>query len=132
MNVKYKKVCTALNYFKCYIVSISVVSGFVSVSVFTSALVVVSVSITHSAVRTKICKIIAEIKSSESIIQKKRKKYRYLGENVRIRSYSGLHCPVSGLNTDKYFTYLHIQSECGKMQTRITPNAGTFYIVRKI
>ena len=41
-------------------------------------------------------------------------------KSVRIRSYSGPHFPVFGLN---------IQSECGKMQTRITPNTDTFSAV---
>ena len=46
-------------------------------------------------------------------------------KSVRIRSYSGLHFPAFGLNTET----LHIQSECGKMQTRITLNTDTFHVV---
>ena len=34
-----------------------------------------------------------------------------------------------GLNTDRYGVSLRIQSECGKMRTKITPNMGTFYAV---
>ena len=41
-------------------------------------------------------------------------------KSVSIRSYSGPHFPAFGLN---------IQSECGKMQTRITPNTDTFHAV---
>ena len=37
--------------------------------------------------------------------------------------------PEFGLNTERYFVSLRIQSECGKMQIRITPNADTFYAV---
>ena len=37
--------------------------------------------------------------------------------------------PACGLNTERYFVSLRIQSECGKMQTRITPNTDTFYAV---
>ena len=44
-------------------------------------------------------------------------------KSVRIRSYSGPHIPAFGLNTE------NIQSKCGKIQTKITPNTGTFYAV---
>ena len=50
-------------------------------------------------------------------------------KNVRIRSYSGRHFPTFGLNTGRYSVSLRIQYECGKMQTRITPNTDTFYAV---
>ena len=46
--------------------------------------------------------------------------------NVRIRSYSGLLFPIFELNTERYRLSLRIQSECGKMWTRITPNTDTF------
>ena len=50
-------------------------------------------------------------------------------KNARIRSYSGPHFPVFGLNTEKYSVSLHIQSESRKMRTRITPNTSSFYAV---
>ena len=50
-------------------------------------------------------------------------------ESVRIRSYSGPHFPAFGLNTERYGVSLRIQSECGKIRTRITPNMDTFYAV---
>ena len=50
-------------------------------------------------------------------------------KSFRIRSYSGPHFPARGLNTEKYSVPLHIQSECKKMQTRITANTETFYEV---
>ena len=50
-------------------------------------------------------------------------------KGVRIRSYSGQHFPAFGLNTERYAVSLPIQSECGKMRTRITPNKDTFYAV---
>ena len=53
-------------------------------------------------------------------------------KSVRIRSYSGPHFPVFGLNTERYSVSLRIQSECGKMRTRITPNTDTFYAVQII
>ena len=48
---------------------------------------------------------------------------------MRIRSYSGTHFPAFGLNTERYGVSLRIQSECGKMRSRITPNTDTFYTV---
>ena len=45
-------------------------------------------------------------------------------KSVRIRSYTGPHFPAFGLNTERYS---RIQTECGKMRTRITPNTDTFY-----
>ena len=50
-------------------------------------------------------------------------------KSVRIRSYSDLHFLTFGLNTEKYSISLRIQSECGKMRTRITPNTDTFHTV---
>ena len=50
-------------------------------------------------------------------------------KSVRIRSYSGPHFPAFGLNTERFTESLRIQSECGKMRTRITPNRDTFYVV---
>ena len=35
-------------------------------------------------------------------------------------------CPYSELNTERYSVSFRIQSKCGEMQTRITPNMGTF------
>ena len=48
-------------------------------------------------------------------------------KNVRNRSYSGPHFPAFGLNTERYGLSLLIQSECGKMRTRITQNTDTFH-----
>ena len=50
-------------------------------------------------------------------------------KSVHNRSYSGPHFPALGLNTERYSLSLHIQSECGKMRTRITLNMDTFYAV---
>ena len=50
-------------------------------------------------------------------------------KSVRIRSYSGPYFPAFGLNTERYSASLRIQSECGKIWTRITPNTDTFYAV---
>ena len=49
-----------------------------------------------------------------------------LVKSVRIRSYSGPHFPEFGLNTERYGLSLRIQSECGKMRAKITPNTHTF------
>ena len=50
-------------------------------------------------------------------------------KSVRIRSYSGPHFPAFGLSTERYSVSLRVQSECGKMGTRISPNTDTFYPV---
>ena len=39
------------------------------------------------------------------------------------------HFPAFGLNMERYGVSLRIQSECGKMRTRITPKTNTFYVV---
>ena len=54
----------------------------------------------------------------------------YCVKGVRIRSYSGVHFPVFGLNMERSGESLRIQSECQKIQTRITTNADTFYAVK--
>ena len=48
-------------------------------------------------------------------------------KSIRIRSYSGPYFPAFGLNTHRYGVSLRIQSECGKMRTRITSNTDSFY-----
>ena len=47
-------------------------------------------------------------------------------KSVRIRSYSGPHFPTFGLNTERYSVSLFIQSNCGKMRSRITSNTDSF------
>ena len=63
-------------------------------------------------------------------------------KSVRIRSCSGPYFSAFGLNTERYRVFvfsqnigiqnMRIQSECGKMQTRITPDRGTFYALFKV
>ena len=53
----------------------------------------------------------------------------YLVEIFRIWSFSGPYFPAFGLNTEIYGVNLRIHSECGKIQTRKTPNTDTFYAV---
>ena len=50
-------------------------------------------------------------------------------QSVRIWSCSGPYFPVFGVNTERYSVSLLVQSECGEMRTRITPNTDTFYAV---
>ena len=50
-------------------------------------------------------------------------------KSVHIRSFSGPYFPTFGLNTERYYASLRIQSECGKIRTRIIPNMDTFYAV---
>ena len=49
--------------------------------------------------------------------------------SVHIRSYSDSYFPIFGLNTERHGISLRIQSKCGKIRTRITPNTDTFYAV---
>ena len=63
-----KKVCEVL------IILVSTVSGYVSISAF-SSLVGVPVGITSSAIGLIICVITARIKKRKSIIKKKKKKH---------------------------------------------------------
>ena len=56
--------------------------------------------------------------------------WRHFVKCVRIRSYSDPYFPAFGQNTERYGLSLHIQSECGKIRTRITPNTDTFHAVR--
>ena len=47
------------------------------------------------------------------------------------RSYIGPYFPSFGLNMERYSVFfLRIQSDCGKIRTRITPNTDTFYAVQ--
>ena len=48
-------------------------------------------------------------------------------KNVQIRRYSGPYFPAFGLNTERYGVFLRIQSECGKMRTKITLNTDIFH-----
>ena len=59
----------------------------------------------------------------------------HCAKSVRIQNYSGPHFSAFGLNTERYSVSLRytislgIQSKCGKIRTRITPNTSTFYAV---
>ena len=48
-------------------------------------------------------------------------------KSARTWSYSGPYFSTFGLNTERYGMFLTIQSKCGKIRTRITPNTDTFY-----
>ena len=50
-------------------------------------------------------------------------------KSVCILSYSVPHFPVFGVNMERYSISPRIQSKCGKMQARITPNMDTFHAV---
>ena len=43
-------------------------------------------------------------------------------KSVSVWSYCGPHFPPFGLNMETYSVSPRIQSKCGKMRTRITPN----------
>ena len=48
-------------------------------------------------------------------------------KSVRIQSFSGPRCSAFGFNTARYGVLLRIQSKCGKIRTRITPNTDTYH-----
>ena len=50
-------------------------------------------------------------------------------KSVRIRSFSGPYFLAFELNTVRYSVSLRIQSKCGKILTRKTPNTDTFHVV---
>ena len=54
---------------------------------------------------------------------------KYCVKRVRIWSFSGPHFPALGLKAKRYGVCLRIQSECGKMETRISPNVDNVYAV---
>ena len=51
-------------------------------------------------------------------------------KSIHIQGLSGPYFPAFGLNTERYRVSLHIQSKCGKIQTRKTPNTDTFQAVK--
>ena len=53
----------------------------------------------------------------------------YCVKRVCIWSYSSPHFSAFGLNMERYRVSLRIQSECAKMQPKITPNMDTFHAV---
>ena len=65
--------------------------------------------------------------SQRYLIPVKKQKYLNFMQCVKSIRNSGPHFFAFGLNTKRYGVFLHIQSDCGKMPTRITPNTDTFY-----
>ena len=53
-------------------------------------------------------------------------------KSVRIWSFSGPYFPTFPLNTERYGASLHVQSECGNMRIRKTPNPNVFHAVKSI
>ena len=97
---------------------------------------------TCSFIRFPICFIFFHIFFSRKEDSFVCNRFRFLGrskarkqhciKSVRIRSYSGPHFPAFGPNPETYSVSLRIQSKCGKMRTRITPNTDTFHAVQKV
>ena len=55
--------------------------------------------------------------------------HRHCIQNARMPNFSGPYFSAFGLNTERYGVFLHIQSKCGKIRTRKTPNTDTFHTV---
>ena len=71
ISKKHQKICTTLNCVEHFLILASTITGFISISAFTS-LIGIPIEIMSSAVGLKICAIAAEIK--KSIIKKKKKR----------------------------------------------------------
>ena len=67
ISKKHKKVCTTLNYIENFFILASTIAGCVSISDFAS-LVCIPIGVTSSAIKLKICAIIAGIKRYKSIV----------------------------------------------------------------
>ena len=67
-----------------------------------------------------------------SLILMFRSRTSHCVKSVHIRSYSGSCFPVFGLSRERSGVSLRIQAECGKIWTRITPNADTFHAVSNV
>ena len=50
-------------------------------------------------------------------------------KSVCIQNYPGPYFAAFGLSRERYEVSLRIQSKCGKIRTKITPNTDTFYAV---
>ena len=69
MSEKHKKVCETLNYIEHFLILVSTITEYISISAFTS-FIAISVVIESSTIGLKICSIAAGIKSYMSIIKK--------------------------------------------------------------
>ena len=74
MSRKHKMVCTTLNKIDHFNILASTITGYVSISAF-SSLVGIPIGITSSAKRLKVCEIAAGSKKFKSIIKKKKKRH---------------------------------------------------------
>ena len=74
MSKKHKNLCTTLNYIEHLLISVSAVTGYVSISAFAS-LVDIPIGITSSTVRLKVFAITARIKKYKAIIKKEVKSW---------------------------------------------------------
>ena len=74
MSKKHKKVCASLNYIKHFLILASAITGYMSISAF-SSLICISKGIMSYAIGLKICAISAVIKKCLATIKKKKKNH---------------------------------------------------------
>ena len=74
MSQKQKEVCTSLNHIEHFLILVSAITGYISISPFASLLLIPK-KIMSSATGLKICAIVAGIKKYKSIIKKKKMKH---------------------------------------------------------
>ena len=73
MSRKHKKVCRTLNYIKHFLIIVSAVTGYISISTFAS-LLGTPIATTLPVIQLHICTITARIENYKSIINKKKEK----------------------------------------------------------
>ena len=87
---KHEKLCRALNYLEAFLIFVSAASECVSISTF-AYLLTVLVGSTSSAVRLKICAIIARIKVIVSVAKIKLNTIKVFVSQILVHSYINRH-----------------------------------------
>ena len=118
MKKKHKKYCTTLNYVEQVLILASAITGYISISAFTS-LIGIPLEITSSATGLKICAIAAGIKKYKSIIRKKKKSHTKIVLLAKSKLNSTLISKVlidSVIIHDQFVLISNVLRECNKMK----------------
>ena len=102
MSKKPKKFCRTLNYIEYLIILAYVITGCVSISVF-SSLVCISIRTMGSVLGLKTCAITARIRKYKSIIKKKKKKHDKIVLWAKTEL-NGIEVPISRAFIDSYIS----------------------------
>ena len=122
MSRKHKKVCTALNYIKHFLILASAMAGCISISVFAS-LYNISVGITSSTIGLKIRERAVGIKKYKSIIKKKNKEHDKIVllvksklNSIEVLISKALIC--SNISSDEFVLINNVLKEYGDMKEK--------------